>query len=98
METTLEDFNFTTPRMTKRAKVFKPKQQLQKSEVQTLVALVKSELEGFEWSIRHYTFVAMSLKSSDKERAEGFFKLADKARKARNKLAVIQSKLKRGLV
>ena len=40
-------------RITKRIKQFKPKQQLQKSEVQTLVALVKSELEGFEWSIRH---------------------------------------------
>lgn len=87
-----------TPRMTKRIKQFKPKQQLQKSEVQSLVALVKSELEALEWFIGHYAFVAMSLKSSDKERADMYFKRADKARKARNKLAVIQSKLKRGLV
>jgi len=86
------------PRMTKRVKQFKPKQQLQKSEVQSLVALVKSELEALEWSIGHYTFVAMSLKSSDKERADMYFKRSDKARKQRNKLAVIQSKLKRGLV
>lgn len=84
-------------RMTKRIKQFKPKQQLQKSEVQTLVSILKSELESLEWTIGHYKFVAESLKGSDNDQAELYFKRTDKERKTRNKLAAIQHKLKKGL-
>lgn len=87
-----------TPRMTKRLKTFKPKQGLTKAQVQTLVALMKAELEALEWSVGHYVYVAMSLKPCDKDRSELYFKRADKARKQRNKLAAIQHTLKRGLV
>ncbi len=87
------------PRMTKRIKTFKPKQTLSKSELQTLVTLVGARLNLTEWSIAHYKFLANSLKQ-DKElgNAEYYFKKLDKARNQRNKLAMIQAKLKRGLV
>ncbi len=84
--------------MTKRVKTFKPKQGLSKAQVQSLVALLKTELEALEWSIGHYKHVAESFKSSDKDRSELYFKRTDKARKQRNKLAKIQAVLKRGLV
>ena len=89
----------TTPRMTKRLKTFKPKQKLKNSEVQSLVVLLKAELENLEWSVGHFKRVAVGLKGyyNDESTSEHFFKKADKARKARNKLAVIQAKLKRGL-
>lgn len=88
--------------MTKRVKTFKQKQQLTKAEVQTLVAYFKSKLDDLEWSINSNTAIAMDLKNStftsSKERAELYFKRADKQRKERNKLSAIQRKLKRGLV
>ncbi len=87
--------------MTKRVKTFKPKQGLSKAQVQSLVALMKSELEALEWSIGHYKHVAESCKSNKKdinEISERYFKLVDKARNKRNKLSLIQAKLKRGLV
>lgn len=87
-----------TPRMTKRIKAFKPKEGLTKAQVQTLVAMMKAELEALEWSIVQYSFSAKELKSTNKDRAELCFKRADKARETRNKLSRIQSKLKRGLV
>ena len=90
--------NETTPRMTKRVKNYKPKQNLRRAQVQTLVAMMKAELEALEWSIVQYSFSAKELKSTNKDRAELCFKHADKARKQRNKLSRIQSKLKRGLV
>jgi hypothetical protein len=88
----------TTPRMTKRVKTFKPKQGLSKAQVQSLVALLKTELESLEWSIRHHKYIADGWKQVNKGNAELYFKRADKARKQRNKLAVIQHSLKRGLV
>jgi len=94
----MKDFNFTTPRMTKRVKTFKPKQGLSKAQVQTLVALMKSELEALEWSIGHYKQIAESFKDRNKDMSELYFKRTDKARKQRNKLALIQHTLKRGLV
>jgi hypothetical protein len=87
----------TLPRMTKRLKTYKPKQGLTKAQVQTLVALISSELEALEWSIGHYKYVAETFKGNSKERSELYFKRVDKARKQRNKLAVIQHTLKRGL-
>jgi hypothetical protein len=87
----------TLPRMTKRVKTFKPKQGLSKAQVQTLVAMMKSELEGLEWEIGHYKYVAESCKINNNDTSELYFKRADKVRKQRNKLAVIQHTLKRGL-
>lgn len=88
--------------MTKRVKNYKPKQNLSRAQVQTLVAYFKSKLDDLEWSINSNTAIAMDLKNStftsSKERAELFFKEADKQRKERNKLSAIQHKLKRGLV
>lgn len=92
------DIETTIPSMTKRVKTFKPKQQLKKSEVQTLVALMKTELETLEWMIGHYKYIAESCKHDNKDTAEYYFKKADKARKQRNKLSKIQYVLKRGLV
>lgn len=86
------------PRMTKRIKQFKPRQGLTKSEVQTLVAYIKEDLGGYEWMIGHYKHVAESCKGNNKEMSELYFKKTDKARKQRNKLSLIQAKLKRGLV
>lgn len=85
-------------RMTKRVKTYKPKQGLTKAQVQTLVAMMKAELEALEWSIVQYSFSAKELKSTNKDRAELYFKRADKVRKQRNKLSRIQHTLKRGLV
>ena len=94
--------NETTPRMTKRVKNYKPKQNLSRAQVQTLVAYFKSKLDDLEWFINSNTAIAMDLKNStftsSKERAELYFKKADKQRKERNKLSAIQRKLKRGLV
>ena len=98
MNTELKDFNFTTPRMTKRIKQFKPKQGLSKAQVQSLIALMKTALEQHEINIKYFTRVAMYYKSFDTESAETYFKRADKTRKQRNKLSLIQAKLKRGLV
>lgn len=94
--------NETTPRMTKRVKNYKPKQNLSRAQVQTLVAYFKSKLDDLEWSINSNTAIAMDIKNntftSSKEHAELYFKKADKQRKERNKLSAIQHKLKRGLV
>ena len=90
--------NETTSRMTKRVKNYKPKQNLSRAQVQTLVAMMKVELESLEWSIVQYSFSAKELKSTNKDRAELYFKRADKARVQRNKLSKIQHTLKRGLV
>lgn len=88
----------TTPRMTKRVKNYKPKQNLSRAQVQTLVALLSKELEGFEWEIVHYKYVAESCKGKNKETSDLYFKRTDKARVQRNKLSKIQHILKRGLV
>jgi len=88
----------TTPRITKRVKTFKSKRGLSKAQVQSLVALLKTELKSLEWYIGHYKQIAESLKDNNLDTAELYFKRADKARKQRNKLAVIQHTLKRGLV
>ena len=90
--------------MTKRVKVFKPKVNLTKAQVQSLSALLKDKLDDLEYRIHLNTQVAMSYKrmvsDSDNYAEQGTAMYFAKVRKftaERNKLAKLQHKLKRGL-
>ena len=94
--------NETIPRMTKRVKVFKPKVNLTKAQVQSLSALLKDKLDNLEYKIYLNTQVAMSYKrmvsDSDNYAEQGtaiYFAKVRKFTAERNRLAKIQHKLKR---
>ena len=87
------------PRFTKRTFKAKNKEQLTRSEQQSLSATIKVVLEELEYEIQMCSSIDKDITRlyGKEEQVSSYATRANKARIKRNKLAKIQYKLKRGI-